>query len=437
MLAAVDDLLLDARRLPRLRRRTDGRGGSPRRSSGPRETRDAGREARTAPAPPTRASGAVHLRAGAPLVPRPADGPDRRLQHAARRPGSAARSTSTRSSGRCARSCGGTTRSGRTFARPTAVRLSSRSSDEAATRASSTATLRRGRSRRSRAAGWWTSSSRSRSTSPAARSCAALLVRVGADEHVLELVFDHIDLRRLVARRHLRRAWRSCTTAYRRGRGRDLPAPRIQYDDHARGERARLTDERRRAEARVLARPARRHPGCARAADRPTAARHAELRGRHAAHHLDAARLAATIRAFARAEGATLFATLLAVYDVLLHRYAGQETIVVGSTSPPATAASSSDGVGLFASTVALARRPRATTRRSATLRRAGPADGAGGGRAPGSSRSSGSSPTSQPERDLSRHPIFQVFFAHVPETRLAIDGASRSTRARRRRAST
>src|SRR5262249_9061600 len=37
------------------------------------------------------------------------------------------------------------------------------------------------------------------------------------------------------------------------------------------------------------------------------------------------------VRAFGRAEGATLYVTLLATFQVLLHRYSGQDDIAVGS----------------------------------------------------------------------------------------------------------
>ena len=66
----------DARRFPGLRRGTDGL-----------RARRRGRAREDLPAPVPAAprfvgTGALQLRAGAPLVPRPADGPDRRLQHA-------------------------------------------------------------------------------------------------------------------------------------------------------------------------------------------------------------------------------------------------------------------------------------------------------------------------------------------------------------------
>ena len=71
------------------------------------------------------------------------------------------------------------------------------------------------------------------------------------------------------------------------------------------------------------------------------------------------AALAADVRAFARAEGATVFTTLLSVYYVLLHRLSGQAGVVVGATVAGRERSDLEDAVGLFANTVALALEPR------------------------------------------------------------------------------
>src|SRR5579862_1099648 len=69
----------------------------------------------------------------------------------------------------------------------------------------------------------------------------ALLVRVTESDHVLELVFDHTvcdGWSHVVIFDELGTLY----DGYRRGEDPRLPPPELQYDDHARRERARLTD---------------------------------------------------------------------------------------------------------------------------------------------------------------------------------------------------
>ena len=63
---------------------------------------------------------------------------------------------------------------------------------------------------------------------------------------------------------------------------------------------------------------------------------------------------AGAVRDYARSARATPFATMLAVYYVLLARHSGQDDIVIGVTTSGRDRAELEDGVGLFASTVAL-----------------------------------------------------------------------------------
>jgi len=242
----------------------------------------------------------------------------------------------------------------------------------------------------------------------------ALLLRLGEDDHVLELVFDHTicdgwshvvifdELARLYA-------------------GDELPPPAVQYDEHARHERARLTDdviEERLGywRERLAGIPA----ALELPTDRPRPA-HPSHEGATLRTHLPA-ETAERVRAFARAEGATLFSTMLAVYDLLLHRYSGQETFVVGSTSAARERSDLRESVGLYAATLALRAdiadelpfRDLVAQVRQTVLEAVAHQD----------------VPFERlvadlaPDRDQSRHPIFQVFFAHVPYAPLALDGA-------------
>ena len=64
--------------------------------------------------------------------------------------------------------------------------------------------------------------------------------------------------------------------------------------------------------------------------------------------------LSASIKALGRKEGVTLFMTLLAVWQVLLARYAGQESISVGTSVAGRTTAEFEDLIGFFTNTLIL-----------------------------------------------------------------------------------
>ncbi|MFL6336447.1 MAG: amino acid adenylation domain-containing protein, partial [Pyrinomonadaceae bacterium] len=64
--------------------------------------------------------------------------------------------------------------------------------------------------------------------------------------------------------------------------------------------------------------------------------------------------LSESLRSLSRAESATLYMTLLAVFEVLLHRYSGQETVVVGSPVAGRNRAETEGLIGFFVNTLAL-----------------------------------------------------------------------------------
>ena len=247
-----------------------------------------------------------------------------------------------------------------------------------------------------------------------------LLMRLGESDHVLELVFDHIicdGWSHVVIFDELGRLY----DAFRRGEAAHLSPPQVQYEEHARRERARLSDD---VIEQKLEHWRTRLAGIPTALELPTdrpGRRGRASQGGTLRTHLPEAQ-AEAIRAFARAEGATLVATMLAAYDVLLHRYTSQETIVVGMTSAARDRPESNGSVGLFASTVALRAdlggdpsfRSVVSHVRQRVLEAVAHQD----------------VPFERlvadlaPERDSSRHPIFQAFFAHVPQVPLAIEGA-------------
>ncbi|TQS27052.1 non-ribosomal peptide synthetase/MFS transporter [Microbispora sp. KK1-11] len=151
-----------------------------------------------------------------------------------------------------------------------------------------------------------------------------LLVRLGAREHVLLLTMHHavtdgwscdIVMEELLALHE----------AYRTGTDAGLAAPPVQYGDYALWERGRThEDDIRYWRERLAGLPPLELP-----TDLP---RPPEQGSAGAAHGVALDReLVDALTALGGANGATLYMTLLAAYQVLLARYSGQDDFAVGS----------------------------------------------------------------------------------------------------------
>jgi len=180
----------------------------------------------------------------------------------------------------------------------------------------------------------------------------AHLLEVGANDHILLLVTHHIvsdgwslsvlfsDLTELY-------------NSFNAGRSENLPALSIQYADFARWQREwfdqhelkRQLDfwrEQLHAADPVLELPT----------DKPRPAEQS-YRGASVAKQLSAASSEA-IKSLARQHQATLFMTLLAVFNVLLARYARQEHVVVGTPIAGRKRPELENLIGFFSNTLAL-----------------------------------------------------------------------------------
>jgi amino acid adenylation domain-containing protein len=172
------------------------------------------------------------------------------------------------------------------------------------------------------------------------------LLRLTEDEHVLLLTMHHIVsdgwsmgvLVRETARLY---------EAYASGEEPALEALAIQYADFAVWQRQWLRDEalerqlgywreRLRGAPPVLELPT----------DFPRPAKHSHHGETHAFEL--PADLMGGLRALSRQEGVTLFMTLLAVFNVLLHRYTGQEDILVGTNVANRNRAETEGLIGCF-----------------------------------------------------------------------------------------
>ena len=178
-----------------------------------------------------------------------------------------------------------------------------------------------------------------------------LLVKVGDGDHRALLTLHHI----------VADGWsvgilvREIAELYQ---GIDLPDLPVQYGDFAIWQRRRLTGE---ALAAQVAWWKDALSGAPTVLDLPTDRPRPPVqtfRGGSRAFELPAAATAA-LRDLGRRQGATLFMTLLAGFDVLLHRYTGYDDLLVGSPVANRPRPELESLIGLFVNTLVLRGRPR------------------------------------------------------------------------------
>ena len=247
-----------------------------------------------------------------------------------------------------------------------------------------------------------------------------LVLRLGERQHVLRLTFHHIvadGWSMLVLTRELTALYSACL----RGGGSPLEPLAIQYTDYAAwqrkrlqgGELARQLEHWRRA---LLGAPA----SLDLATDRPRPPLQS-FRGAQVSVDLEPD-LAAGLRALSQRREATLFMTLLAAFDVLLYRLAGQDDLVVGVPVAGRTRQELEPLVGFFVNTLALRADLSGNPRFSDLLERVRHTSLA--------AFNHQDLPLEkvvealQPERSLSHSPLFQVLFIlQSPPPALELEG--------------
>ena len=193
-----------------------------------------------------------------------------------------------------------------------------------------------------------------------------------------------------------------------RGQEPFLPSLPQQYADHAVAQRLRLEGEAGRVELdwwrETLKAPP---PALDLPADhrRPPVASH---RGASCLHILDA-ELSGDLRRLARGRGATLFMVLLAAFKVVLARLSGERDILVGTPIAGRQRAEVENLLGCFLNTLVLRTRFDARASFDDILERV--RDNALGAYAHQELPFERILEEIAPERDLSRTPLFQVFF--------------------------
>ncbi|HEY0082166.1 MAG TPA: amino acid adenylation domain-containing protein, partial [Pyrinomonadaceae bacterium] len=176
------------------------------------------------------------------------------------------------------------------------------------------------------------------------------LLKLGAEEHVLLLTMHHIVSDGWSAG-VLVREMGALYAAYAQGGESPLEELTIQYGDYARWQREWLQGEVLEEQLgywreQLAGAP----PVLELPTDRPRPAS-LSLRGGREIFTI-AEGTAEALRALGRSEGATLFMTLLAAFDVLLARYTGQDDIVIGTPIAGRTRAEVEGLIGFFVNTL-------------------------------------------------------------------------------------
>ena len=211
------------------------------------------------------------------------------------------------------------------------------------------------------------------STWPRARSCARRCCALGDDEPRAAADDAPHRLRRLVAWASSSASWRALYDAFSPGRPSplpELPRPvrRLRGVAARSGSRARCSSGSSPTGSEQLA-------GAPAAlelpTDRPRPAVQTHRAARTRRFVLPPELVGRRSRRWRRREGATLFMMLLAAFDVLLHRYTGQDDIVVGTPIAGRDARRDRGADRLLRQHAGAAHRPVAATRPSASCSRA------------------------------------------------------------------
>ncbi len=186
-----------------------------------------------------------------------------------------------------------------------------------------------------------------------ARDCMLrmTLLRLEDDHHVALATMHHIagdGWSAAILLRELGAVYRACLE----GHGDDLPDLPVRYADFAAWQRSWLQGENLEAQLGYWRRQLAGAPTLKLPTDRPRSSASSFLGAVH--NFRLSAELTSTIRQLARQEGVTLFMTLLAGFNVFLHRWTGQDDLVVGTDVAGRNRVELEDLIGFFVNNLAL-----------------------------------------------------------------------------------
>jgi non-ribosomal peptide synthetase component F len=246
------------------------------------------------------------------------------------------------------------------------------------------------------------------------------LVRLGATEHLLMLGTHHMVADAWSMGLLASEIW-THYAAFARGETLVLPELPVRYRDYAAWQRQQLQGARFESLLAYWTRRLGNAPPLDLPTDRPRPAR-PSYRGRHQPIVI-AAPLTAALNQLSRSENATLFMTLLAGFQVLLHRYSGQEDIVVGTPAANREQPELESVIGLFVNTLVLRSDFTGAPSFRELLQRVRQTclDGLARRELPFEKLIEALSP----RRELNRHPLFQAMFVlqNTPRPMVAPNG--------------
>ncbi len=233
------------------------------------------------------------------------------------------------------------------------------------------------------------------------------ILRLGVEDHVLLLTMHHI-VSDAATRTIFQRELLTLYTAFEQGRPSPLGELPIQYADYAGWQRKWLDGE---VLAKQLAYWKSHLLGAPTALELPTDRGRPPVqthRGERRSMSLPVSLLGA-LKELSRREGMTLFMTLLGAAYALLHRYSGQDDILVGTPILNRSRRETEGLIGFFVNTLVLRARPAGELPFRELLQQV--REACLGGYAHQDIPFERLVQELAPERDLSRSPLFQVMF--------------------------
>ncbi|HET7342934.1 MAG TPA: amino acid adenylation domain-containing protein [Methylomirabilota bacterium] len=180
----------------------------------------------------------------------------------------------------------------------------------------------------------------------------ALLVRLADDDHRLFLTVHHIVLDGVSIYRVLLPELTALYEAFAAGCPSPLAEPPVQYADFAVWQRERLRGDALAASLAWWRRHLEHPPALLLPVDRPRPAVQSFAGARHCLAL--SPRLSRDLKTLARRENSSLYMTLLAAFEVLLHRYTGQDDLMLGTVSAGRSRPELENLLGFFANPVPL-----------------------------------------------------------------------------------
>ncbi len=178
------------------------------------------------------------------------------------------------------------------------------------------------------------------------------LLQLAADDHVLLVMMHHIIADGWSLGIQIREL-NALYTAYAEGRPSPLPEPKLQYADYAAWQRQSLQGETLQSHLLYWRERLRDIPASLSLPTDRSRAATPSFKG--ALHPFElGAQLSAKLNELARREGATLYMVLLAALQVLLGRWTGQRNVVVGSPTAGRTHRDTEGLMGFFLNTLVM-----------------------------------------------------------------------------------